>query len=75
MKAKITGLGVNLHYPLGEKGPYRVLRRYLIETEDGRIDTIEEWDEPEIPNGEYEFSEETLSSIFNKSIEIDEEEW
>ena len=71
---------------LNEIKPYRLLEigtaigfsaicfsKYL--ANGGRIDTIEEWDEPEIPNGEYEFSEETLSGIFNKSIEIDEEEW
>lgn len=75
MKVKITGLGVNLHYPLGMKGPPRLLRRYRVEAEDGRIDTIEEWDEPQMPDGEYDFSTETVDSIFSKEVQLDEDEW
>ena len=75
MKVKITSLGVNLHYPLGTKGPYHVLRRYKVEAEDGRIDVIEEWDEDPIHDGEYNFSKETVDSIFNNPIELDEDEW
>lgn len=75
MKVKITSLGVNLHYPLGTKCPYRALRRYKVEAEDGRIDVIEEWDEDPIQDGEYNFSKETVDSIFNNPIELDEDEW
>lgn len=75
MKVKITELGVNLHYPLGPNGPYHIMRQYIVEAEDGRIDKIEEWDEPEMPSGEYDFSEETVNSIFNKPIELSEDEW
>lgn len=74
MKAKIKGLGVQLMYPLGNPGPYMLLRRYTIEAEDGRIDHYEEVDEPQIPDGEYDFEDEVLDSIFNKEVEV-QEEW
>lgn len=75
MQVKITGLGVQLLYPFGIKGPARELRRYIVEVEDGRIDTLEEWDEPQMPDGTYNFSEETVDSIFDKVVECDEDEW
>lgn len=75
MQVKITGLGVQLLYPFGIKGPARELRRYIVEAEDGRIDTLEEWDEPQMPDGTYNFSEETVNSIFDKVVKCDEEEW
>ena len=75
MKVKITGLGVNLHYPLGFNGPFTMLRHYLVEAEDGRIDTIEEWDEPQMPDGEYDFSQETVDKIFDRPVELEEDEW
>lgn len=75
MLCKVTELGVLLLYPLGPGGPFRTVRQYIIEAEDGRIDSIEEWDEPELPSGEYNFSEEVLDSIFNKQVELREDEW
>lgn len=74
MQVKITGLGVQLLYPFGIKGPAHELRRYIVEAEDGRIDTLEEWDEPQMPDGTYNFSEETVDSLFDKVVE-DEDEW
>lgn len=75
MQVKITGLGVQLLYPFGIKGPAHELRRYIVEAEDGRIDTLEEWDEQQMPDGTYNFSEETVNSIFDKVVECDEDEW
>lgn len=75
MKVAIKSLGTQLLYPYGFKGPSNTLRRYLIETADGRVDIIEEWDEPLMPEGEYEFSEETLDKIFDRQVELAEDEW
>lgn len=76
MKVKIMALGIQFFYPFGSaSGLFQTLRRYLVEAEDGRIDTIEEWDEPEIANGTYEFSEEAVDKIFNRPVELAEDEW
>lgn len=75
MLCKVTELGVLFLYPLGPEGPFRMMRQYVIEAEDGRIDKIEEWDEPELPGGEYDFSESVLDPIFNKQVELREDEW
>lgn len=75
MRCKVTGMGVQLSYPLGPKGPMRMLRQYVIEAEDGRVGTLEEWDEPETPTGEYDLPESVLDSVFNKEVELEEEEW
>lgn len=75
MKCKVRSRGIQFLYPLGPEGPYQILRTYVIEAEDGRIDTIEEWNESELPDGEYDFSPETLDTIFNKNVTIGEEEW
>jgi hypothetical protein len=78
MKAKVQCLGVQLLYPYGEgSGLFQLLRRYIISAEDGRIDIIEECDEPLISDGEYDFPEETLNKIFNSVPEpvLREDEW
>ena len=76
MRVKITGLGVQLLYPFGVKGPSHTIRRYIVEAEDGRIDKLEEWDEEQMPDGVYNFSKETVDSLFSKPIEDDDgDEW
>lgn len=75
MKCKVTGLGVQLFYPFGVDGPFRTIRQYIVEAADGRVDRIEEWDEPELPSGEYDFSEDVLNSIFDRQVELREDEW
>lgn len=75
MQVKITGLGVQLLYPFGVNGPSHAIRRYIVEAEDGRIDKLEEWDEEQMPDGVYNFSKETVDSLFSKPIEDDGDEW
>lgn len=76
MKLKIKGLGVQLFYPLGGGlGLFQVQHQYFVEAEDGRIDTIEELDEAEIPDGTYTFSKEAIDNIFDRPVELAEDEW
>ena len=76
MQVKVTGLGVQLLYPFGVNGPSHAIRRYIVEAEDGRIDKLEEWDEEQMPDGVYNFSKETVDSLFSKPIEDDDgDEW
>ena len=46
-----------------------------VKSEDGRIDKLEEWDEEQMPDGVYNFSKETVDSLFSKPIEDDGDEW
>ena len=75
MLCKVTSLGVLLSHPLGSGGPFQTLRQYVIEAADGRIDMMQEWDEPELPSGEYDFPEEALAPIFDRQVELREDEW
>lgn len=75
MKVKIKGLGVLFSYPFGVDGPAQTLRQYVVEAADGRIDKIEEWDEPPTPDGEYDLPNEDVEKIFDKPVVLAEGEW
>lgn len=80
MTVQILGLGVLFQYPLGPMGPARIYRQYMLATDDGRIEKIGEWDDPETPDGEYEMTEEQYNKVVeaglkNEGYEEDDYGW
>lgn len=72
MKVHIKCFGFSMQYPCGTNGPARTVRHYLLTAENGLIDTLDEVDEPLVPEGDYELPDDQWD--FSKGEVVEDEQ-
>lgn len=71
MKVTIKSLGCRFSYPYGPDGPYHMHHGYLLTTDTGLIDKIEETDEPIVPEGVYDMTMDDFIKMTSTNIKED----